>query len=359
MAEPKPEGMSDQDWSNFQLRYRPQTPSPTDATGQQPSPTATPGVPGNVATGLKNPSPAPQPTLQPSPSPQIGLGNTNDVMPSPQRVTGDPLQAATPSMPGVSGTGGAPSGGNIAGQPAQQTPQQQMQGMLRSSIMGLLNTNVNSASVQDADLAPQSQAFAAAQQQAEAKLRAQAVHQAQRGGYGTSGGLDQRLDALTQQTGQAIGAHDAALIGQKLDTRRQQLNMALSQAQQLGMADEANNLQRQLANLDASVQTRGQDINARGQDLQSNLANLDASTRIYLGDLNAQMQQAGISAQERAAAMDAELRRYGIDMQGRLGDLDAALRNRGLDLEYDRLGVNVAGMQQQMNRDAVLAGLGG
>lgn len=344
--EAKPEGMSDQDWTNFQARYRQPAPT-TGALPGSPAP-ATPGVPGAVDPALKNPSPAPATPLQPSPAPQIGLGNTVDAPPSggSTRITGPGLLAAgtTPGQPAA---------------PAQQTPAQQMQAQLRTSIMGLLGTNVNQASVTDADIAPQSQAFAAAQDRYGAARRAEAVQAASRGGYANSGGIDQRLDALKQNTAQAVGANDAALVGQKLEQRRQQLNTALGLAQQMGLADEANNLQRQLANLNASIETRGQDITREQTGLQRELGNLDASTRIYLGDLNAQMQREGISAQERAARMDAELRRYGIDMQGRLGDLDAALRNRQIDLGYDQLGVDVGQIQAQMNREAVLAGLGG
>jgi hypothetical protein len=356
MAEERPEGMNEQDWTNFQSRYRPQSTPNTIGTppagGAAPA-GATPGVPGAVAHGLKNPSPAPATPLQPSAAPQVGMGNTVDApTSSPQRITGDPLLAA----------------GQTPGQPSQpsaqpQTPAQQMQSQLRTSIMGMLGTNVNSASVQDADIAPQSQAYAAAVNRQSAARRAETVHQAQRGGYGSSGGLDQRLDSLSQQAGQAIGANDASLVGQKLESRRQQLNTALQAAQQLGMADEANNLQRQLANLGASVETRGQDITREQTGLQRDLGNLDASTRIYLGDLNAQLQQQGYSTQERLARMDAEARRYGIDVQGRLGELDAALRsqlgNRQIDLGYDQLGVNVGEIQARMNREAVLAGLGG
>lgn len=340
--------MSDQDWANFQSRYRPQAGQP--AAGQPPAAAAPlPGTPGTPAPALKNPQPAPTPSLQPSPAPAIGLGNTVD-SPQPaagQRVTGGGLMAAGP------GQSPAP----------QPNPQQQMQGMLRDSIMNLLGTNVTSASVTDADIAPQSRAFAAGAERAQAARRAEVVHAAQRGGWGNSGGLDQRLDALSQQTGQAIGANDAALIGQKLETRRQQLQTAIQAASSLGLADEANNLQRQLANLNAQVQTRGQDIGFAQIGAQRDLANLDAATRVYLGDLSAQMQREGYSTQERLAALDAELRRHGIDTQGRLGELDAALRaqlgNRQIDLGYDQLGVQVGDIQARMNRDAVLAGLGG
>lgn len=364
MADPKPAGMSDHDWTNFQARYHAdpnqQAAQRAAAGGASPGtpgagsalPGATPGVPGAVAPGLKNPAPSPTPQLQPSPAPQVGLGNTVDGPAAATRVTGPGLQAAgQPGQPGQ-----APA-------PAQQTPQQQMQAQLRTSIMGMLGTNVNQASVTDADLAPQSQAFRAAAERSQATRRAELAHQAQRGGYADSGGFEQRLDSLSQQTGQAIGQNDANLIGQKLESRRQQLHTALQAAQQMGMADEANNLSRQLANLDASIQTRGQDINREGQQIQNNLGNLDASTRIYLGDLNAQMQREGYSSAERLGRMDAELKRYGIDVQGRLGELDAALRsqlgNRQIDLGYDQLGVDVGEIQARMNREALLAGMGG
>lgn len=358
MADPKPAGMSDQDWTNFQSRYHAdpnqQAAQRAAAGGASPGapagggalPGATPGVPGAVDPGLKNPAPSPTPQLQPSPAPQVGLGNTVD---GPQRTTAPGLQAA--GQPGQTPA------------PAQQTPQQQMQAQLRTSIMGMLGTNVNQASVTDADLAPQSQAFRAAAERSQAARRAEMAHTAGREGWADSGGFDARLDALSQQTGQAIGQNDANLIGQKLESRRQQLNTALQAAQQMGMADEANNLSRQLANLDASIQTRGQDISREGLQLQNSLGNLDASTRIYLGDLNAQMQREGYSSAERLGAMDAALKRYGIDVQGRLGELDAALRsqlgNRQIDLGYDQLGVDVGEIQARMNREALLAGMGG
>ena len=361
MADEKPEGMSDQDWTNFQSRYRSDpnamAAQRTAAGGQNPSGTpgasptggSTPGMPGNVDPGLKNPSPAPAPSLQPSPAPQIGLGNTVDAQRPQvytggglQRVQGDPLQAA----------GQQPA-------PQQQTPQQEMQAQVRTSIMGLLNQNTNAASVTDADIAPQSQAFAAAANRQQAARRAELAQQASREGWANSGGFDQRLDALSQQTGQAIGQNDANLIGQKIEGRKQQLMTALAQAQQLGMADEANNLSRQLANLQAQVDTRGQDVTREQTGLQRDLGNLDASVRVYLGDLNAQMQREGLSSQERLQRMQNELSKYGIDMQGRLGDLDAALRNRQIDLGYDQLGVDVASRQAELNRQALLAGMGG
>jgi hypothetical protein len=356
MAE-NPGGMSDQEWSTFQSRYHSDPNQMAQqraaAGGAAPAPSATtggglqaaqPGVPGAVDPALKNPAPAPSPTLQPSPAPSIGMGNTVDA----------PQQGGRVQAPGLLAAGQEPSA-----QP--QNPASAMQAQLRTSIMGMLAPQA-APSVTDADISPQSQAFAAAAQRSQGARRAELAHQASRGGWADSGGFDQRLDALSQQTGQAIGQNDANLIGQKMEQRRLQLNTALQAAQQMGMADEANNLQRQLANLGAQVDTRGQDIQREGTQLQGSLANLDASTRIYLGDLAAQMQQQGYSTQERIAAMDAALKQRGIDMQGRLGELDTALRsqlgNRQIDLGYDQLGVNVGEIQARMNREAVIGAMG-
>jgi len=312
-----------------------------------PSPTAagsgTPGMPGAVDPALKNPAPATAKPLAPSPTPSIGLGNTTD---NAQLTAGGTRAQA----PGLLAAGATPP----------PNPQAQMQDALRGQIMNMLGTNVTSASVTDADIAPESRAFAAAQERYGAQRRAEVAQQASHEGGG--GWVDQRLDKLNQDTGQAVGANDAALVSKKLDQRRQQLQSAMSAAQDMGMQEEANNLKRQLANLDASIQTRGQDVEREKTGVSRDLANLDASTRIYLGDLNAKMQAEGLSSQERLAKMENEMKKYGIDVQGKLGELDAALRgqlgNRQLDLGYDQLGVNVAKTQADYNRDAVLAGMG-
>ena len=305
---------------------KPAAGAPGAAPGAAGAPgSGTPGIPGAVDPALKNPAPATATPLQPSPAPQIGMGNTAD-----QSATGSRTQA-----PGLTAAGASPS-------PAPN-PQADMQNALRGQIMGMLGANVNEASVSDADIAPESRAFAGAQERYGAQRRAEIAQQASREGWSNSGAFDTRIDALTQQTGQAVGANDAALVSKKLEGRRAQLNSAMQAAQSMGMAEEANNLQRQIANLDASIQTRGQDITREQTGLQRELGNLDASTRIYLGDLNAKLQAEGLSSQERLARLDNEMKKYGIDVQGRLGELDSALRgqlgNRQLDLGYDQLGV--------------------
>ena len=347
-------------------------PAPGAAGAPAPAPSpgsGTPGMPGVVDPALKNPAPSAAQPLQPSPSPQIGMGNTIDQT-GQQRVQAPGLQSADPyagmtreqyeqANPGgvqhdmqYRGPGGA------SGQPPN--PQAEMQNALRGQIMGMLGQNVNNASVTDADIAPESRAFAGAQERYGAARRAELAQQASHEGGG--GWLDQRLDKLSQDTGQAVGANDAALVARKLEGRKAQLQSAMQAAQAMGMAEEANNLQRQIQNLNAQVTTRGQDVSREQNQITQSLGNLDASTRIYLGDLNAKMQAEGLSSTERLAKMENEMKKYGIDVSGKLGMMDNALRemlgNKQIGLGYDQLGMDAAKTQAQMNRDAVMAGMG-
>jgi hypothetical protein len=327
--------------------------APAGAPGAAPSPgSGTPGIPGAVDPALKNPAPATAKPLAPSPAPAIGMGNTIDQSRGGQTMTATDGNSTRVQAPGLT----------AAGAPAPPNPQADMQNALRGQIMGMLGQNVNAASVTDADIAPESRAFAGAQERYGAARRAELAQQASREGWSNSGAFDTRVDALSQQTGQAVGANDASLVARKLEGRRTQLNTAMEAAKSMGMEEEANNLKRQLANLDASVATRGQDVTREQTGVTRDLGNLDASTRIYLGDLNAKLQAEGLSSQERLARMDNEMKKYGIDVQGKLGELDTALRsqlgNKQIDLGYDQLGVNVAKTQADMNRDAVIAGMG-
>src|SRR5204862_7641125 len=120
---------------------------------------------------------------------------------------------------------------------APPNPQADMQNALRGQIMTMLGTNTNSASVTDADIAPESRAFAGAQERYGAARRAEVAQQASHEGGG--GWVDQRLDKLNQDTAQAVGANDAALVARKLDARKAQLTAAMESAKQMGMADEA------------------------------------------------------------------------------------------------------------------------
>jgi hypothetical protein len=329
------------------------TPNPAPPGPGEP-PTTAPGEP-------QRPSPTPNQTpLPPSPVPQIPLGSTTQPgqpsgSPTPGRITAPGLIDAS-----------APTGSQPAPDP--------LQAQVRSALMGLLGQDVNQASIADPDLAPQAAAFRAATERSALKNRAGMMEQASAQGIADSEAVRAQGRAIEQQAGQTIGAHDAALIGEKLKGRREQLQQAIGIATQMGMAEEANNLQRQLANLDAQIQTRGQDISREGMQLSRDLANLESRDKQYLADLDATLRREGYGTQERLAMMDAEIRRLGITTQGDLGTLELALRrelgigelNLGLlqtmlqnSQVNNRLGFDIGQWASILNRDALLAAMGG
>jgi hypothetical protein len=327
-----------------------------------------PGATTNQYTGAVDPSlqtvkPA-STQLQPSPMPavpSIPLGPTNGgsspVSQSLGTTTPDGVyhfNMSDPTQP-VAGSQGA------------------MDAQVRARLLDLLGTDTNNISTTDADVAPQSRAFNAQVDREAQAQRAQALEEANVEGTSNSGATVNRLSALGMQAAQTKGANDANLIGQKQQQRIQQLQNAIQVASSLGMTQQANDLQRQLANLQAQVTMRGQDVTQAGQQIQVGLANLDTSSKLYLGQLNAQLQREGYSTQERLAALDAEVRKLGINTQGDLGQLDIALRqqlgvgqlNLGLlqtllsnNQANNQLGLSAAQIQALLNQNAVTFGGG-
>jgi hypothetical protein len=127
-------------------------------------------------------------------------------------------------------------------------------------------------------------------------------------------------------------------------------------------------------NLDAQIQTRGQDISREGLEVQKQLATLDTNTKQYLADLDAKLRREGYGTQERLAQLDAEVRKLGIDTQGNIGNLEIALRrelgigelNLGLlqalmqnQQAGNRLGFDIGQWQSILNKDALMGALGG
>lgn len=348
-----------------------QQPGQTPGTGSNPNappppaagegPTTAPGVPQRPSAMPPSPPPAN------TPAPQIALGvpgqtpNTigqTTAVPGPRgRVTAPGLiDASQQTVPTVDGTGDP------------------IDAAYRSALLELLSQNPNEASITDADIAPQARAQRAAIERSAMKNRAGLMERASAEGIADTEATRAAGRAIESEAGQAIGAGDAALIGQKLESRRAQLQSALQIASARGMQREANDLQRQLANLDAELKTRGIDVTREGYQVQRDLAALDTNTKQYLADLDAQLRQQGYGTQERLAAMDAEVRKLGITSQENIGQLEIALRRElgigELNLGYlqtllsnnqanNRLGFDIGQWQSTLNRDALLAALQG
>ena len=212
---------------------------------------------------------------------------------------------------------------------------------VRQQLLDLMTRANATPSITDPTLAPQAEAYSAAQERARRGMVGDMAERMSAKGLGSSGAADSALRGSYETMGQNVGEFNAGLLGDEQDARRADLKSALGLASNLGMTKESHKLSRDLAGLDAEVRT--------------NLANLDS-----------QLRQAGLSMTERLAIMENELRQHGIDVQGGLGNLEIALRrdlgmgslNLGLlnallgNQQFnDQLGWNMDSFVAKMNAD--------
>jgi hypothetical protein len=318
-------------------------------------PTTPPGEPQRPSAMPPSPPPAA------TPAPQIPLGATGQVMLAPgQSYT--PGRVTAPGLIDAS----QPAGTQAAADP--------MDDAFRSALLEMLSRDPSNVSLTDADIAPQQRAAQAAIERSALKNRAGLMEQASAQGLADSEGVRAQGRAIEQQAGQQIGQSDAALLTQSMTARREQLNQALQIANARGMQQQANDLQRQIANLDAQLRTNEQGLSREGMQLQRDLAGLDTNTKQYLADLDAKLRREGYNTQQVLAQLDAEVRRLGINTQGDIGQLEIALRrelgigelNLGLLqtlLQNQQVGnaqgIDVGKWQSILNKDSLLAAMGG
>jgi len=346
------------------------TPAPGAGGGAAAPPPPAPGAGPTTPPGTpQRPSampPSPPPAATPAPQIPLGVPGSRGQAPPPTDTL--PVEPTTPGRVTAPGLIDA-SQPQPQATPAAADP---MDEAFRARLMEMLSQDPNAASVTDADIAPQARAFQGAAERSALKNRAGLMEQASAQGIADSEGIRAAGRQIETQAGQAIGANDAALVGQKLQGRREQLNQALQIANARGMQREANDLQRQLANLDAELKTRGLDVTREGFQVQRDLASLDTNTKQYLADLDGQLRQQGYGTQERLAAMDAEVRKLGITSQENIGQLEIALRRElgigELNLGYlqtmlqdkqagNALGFDIGKWQSILNKDAIMAAL--
>lgn len=336
--------------------------APPPAPGE--GPTTAPGEPQRPSAMPPSPPPAA------TPAPQIPMGPTGQTPSTIGRAQAPGLQ---PQVPGTPGRVTAPglidasqqtvptTDGPAAGDPIDDA--------FRTALLEALSRDPSNVSLTDADIAPQQRAAQAAVERSALKNRAGLMEGASAQGIADTEATRAAGRQIETQAGQQIGQNDAALLQQSMTARREQLKGAMDIANARGMQQQANDLQRQIANLDARLQTRGQDISREGLEVQKQLATLDANTKQYLADLDGRLRQQGYSTQERLAQLDAEVRRYGIDTQGRIGSGEIDLRrelgigelNLGLlqtllqnQQVGNRLGFDIGAFQAGLNKDAIL-----
>jgi hypothetical protein len=335
------------------------------APGPGGGPTTPPGTPQRPSALPPSPPPAAAP-------PQIPLGSTRQ---TPNTIGTVRTAPGLTEMPQAPGTPGRVTGPGLIDASQQTVPTTDgVNAAFKARLLELLEQNPTSVSTTDPAVAAQSQAFRAAAERSALKNRAGLMEQASAQGIADTEATRAQGRAIEQQTGQAIGANDAALIGQEIQARRGLLQQALDMANQQGMQQEANDLQRQIANLDAVLKSRGLDLTQSAQTLERDLATLDVNAKQYLADLDAQLRREGYSTQERLAQLDAKIREMGITSQQTLGTLELALRDKlgtgELNLGFlstllqnqqvnNKLGFDIGQWQSILNRDSLLAAMGG
>lgn len=330
-------------------------PSPAPPAAGE-GPTTAPGTPQRPSALPPSPPPAN------TPAPQIPLGATGQAMPPTMGTPGEGRHTAPPLIDASQQT--VPTTATDGG----------IDDAFRSALLELLSRDPNKVSLTDPDIAPQQRAAQSAIERAALKNRAGLMEQASAQGIADTEATRAAGRAIETRAGQDIASSDAALLTQSMQARREQLNSALQIANARGMQQQANDLQRQLANLDAELKTRGIDVTREGYQLQRDLASLDTNTKQYLADLDAQLRQQGYSTQERLAQLDAEVRRLGINTQGAIGRGEIDLRrelgigelNLGLlqtllqnSQVNNRLGFDIGQWQSILNKDSLLAALNG
>lgn len=238
---------------------------------------------------------------------QAGLPQVNAQggAPIPQAGTlppavGQPAPGGVPAAPGQGANTPIPTGPNA---PPPATINDAFRQMLMTRMAE------DPTKVDRSEIDPQMGAFRTAQQRSMERQRAQLAESAALEGTNTSGGAMADRLGLEQQRGETESAFEATLVGNQLQAKRERINQALQMAMQYGTAQDQ------------------------------------------------------LAAQEKLAMVDAELRRLGITTQRDLGNREIDLRRElgtgQLGLGRDTLGLNFAQLQAELNRQALLAAMGG
>jgi len=178
--------------------------------------------------------------------------------------TGGPPQtgAVAPMGAGqnIPGSTLPPDIAGLFGGARQQTP---VQGAYQSALLNFLGRSQETPSLSDSTLAPQVEAFRATEQRNQERQRRAAAERAAASGTSQSGYLDQQIMQGVQDQGFNTAKFNAGLLGGEMDKRRQELRAALQLASATGDNEAARELQERLAQVSASMQQQG--LNLQGQ----------------------------------------------------------------------------------------------
>jgi hypothetical protein len=142
----------------------------------------------------------------------------------------------------------------IIGNLFNQQPATPIQSQYQTSLLDLINKSQAPVSLEDPNLAAQSEQYRASRQRGTERQRSALAERAAQTGTLGAGGFDTAVGNLYGDESRDIAGKDTDIIAKEMDARRQQLTQALQLAQATGNAEAARLLQTQLGLLDASIQ---------------------------------------------------------------------------------------------------------
>ncbi len=287
--------------SNHPLYQAPTAPAPAPAAPTAPAaapppaaPTAQPPVPGWLPYGDGGWAPPDHPAVAPT-------------APAAPPAAAAPPPAPPPAPAAPAAPGAAPA--------APATPQS-LQQVFRDSIQQTLLGPTPEEYAANAATGPEANAFKTSAQRSAERQRRQAAHSnAIAGGTANSPQLAMASRGIEQQRGESESQFIGELTGQRLEARRNELMNLYQIVAAMGDSQEARDLQREIANMNAAIERSRVDVSRQQVTNQRDLGLADIDVRRLLGQ------------------GDLDLRRYGIDT-ARETDLDQ------LGLGYSQLGYN-------------------
>ena len=247
-------------------------------------------------------------------------------------AAGLPSAPATPgAQPGTTPQPAAPV------TPAAATPATvgtDESGPYQAALLKALGDAQTPASIGDAALKNQSDAYAVGQSRATDQARsAMAERAAAEGGTGTSSGaFDQGVLGLIGQQGENQGAYNANLVGQANQAKLAQLQSTLSQMGSDVNSQAGRDLQQQIATMQNQVQKDSLAEQAReaNQSSANQVLGINSQTQLGQGDLalRDKLGTGGLNAQ--IAQMLLQNQQFGQSLGAQTGEFSAGMNQQSL-----------------------------
>ncbi len=179
-------------------------------------------------------------------------------------------------------------------------------------------------------------------------------------------GVPERV-AAAERAGQNTGLKAADLVGRELTARRQQISDALGKYGDQLSAEQQRQLTAKLAEIDATLKSRGLDITESQGNRGLDLNEKELELKKYLGDKDIGIQLSDQDIRKLALTQTGQLGNRELDIRDKLGTMglnsdmirtllaDAQFRLQfGLDV-----GKTQAGLNEDAGRSALIAGMNG